>query len=44
MDTNIQKALTDKLYDRRKAGAFEYAPSIAMFLARKPKRAADALC
>jgi hypothetical protein len=25
MDTNIQKALTDKLYDKRKAGAFEYA-------------------
>jgi hypothetical protein len=25
MDSNIQKALTDKLYDKRKAGAFEYA-------------------
>jgi hypothetical protein len=24
MDPNIQKALTDKLYDKRKSGALEY--------------------
>jgi hypothetical protein len=27
MDPNIQKALTDKLYDKRKSGALEYVKS-----------------
>lgn len=27
MDTNIQRALNDKLYDKRKVGALESVPS-----------------
>lgn len=27
MDANIQRALNDKLYDKRKIGALEYVPS-----------------
>jgi hypothetical protein len=26
MDSNIQRALNDKLYDKRKTGALEYVP------------------
>lgn len=26
MDTSIQRALNDKLYDKRKIGALEYVP------------------
>lgn len=29
MDTNIQRALHDKLYDKRKVGALEYVPTPA---------------
>jgi hypothetical protein len=29
MDTNIQRALHDKLYDKRKVGALEYVPILA---------------
>lgn len=29
MDTNIQRALNDKLYDKRKVGALEYGIGLA---------------
>jgi hypothetical protein len=32
MDTNIQRALNDKLYDKRKVGALEYGTAPAQLL------------
>lgn len=32
MDTNIQRALNDKLYDKRKVGALEYGTGPAQLL------------
>jgi hypothetical protein len=31
MEVSVQKALTDKLYDKRKAGAYEYVMSFLNF-------------
>lgn len=33
MDASIQRALNDKLYDKRKIGALEYAPPKPPFVA-----------
>lgn len=32
MEPNVQRLLNDKLYDKRKTGALEYALSIAIFI------------
>lgn len=32
MDANIQRALNDKLYDKRKVGALEYVTSLMAYL------------